>query len=281
MQHTSSLTSPVFLMSYPLTLATTVPNNPYMQAREHREIDHPRASRQFELLYQYLAREAVVYLLPPEGDFQDRPYVANLGCYLPHLTDRNVILLANFRSSPRIGEEKAACKFFHALDYEVYQPECFWEGEADLKHLRDNIYLGGYGIRSEATAHDWMEDNFEMDVLSIPMNDSWLFHLDCLIFVMGPECLLVGTQALRGSTVRELEKRAELVDVPARFLYSGITNCLKLHDQVLCARPVNSNSRSFLEKVCLKRDLEPVFFDLREFDKSGADLSSLIMHLNR
>ncbi len=39
-----------------------------------------------------------------------------------------------------------------------------WEGEADLKYLYGNKYIGGYGIRSNIKAYEWMEETY--DILS-------------------------------------------------------------------------------------------------------------------
>ena len=37
----------------------------------------------------------------------------------------------------------------------------------------------------------------------------------------------------------------------------------------------------FMEKMCYQLGLEPVFFNISEYTKSGAALSCMVMHLNR
>ena len=41
-----------------------------------------------------------------------------------------------------------------------------------------------------------------------------------------------------------------------------------------------ANSSNTLEKICFNEGLEPVFFNLSEYMKSGAMLSCMMMHLN-
>ena len=73
---------------------------------------------------------------------------------------------------------------------------------------------------------------------------------------------------------------------------SGVTNCVRIGDHVLCASNLEELAATHpdygyerrkvktLEEICAKRRLEPVFFNLSEFMKSGAMLSCMVMHLN-
>ena len=53
------------------------------------------------------------------------------------------------------------------MNYETYIVPNKWEGEADLKYLKDNVYIGGYEIRSEIETYQWMEQNFDMNILKL------------------------------------------------------------------------------------------------------------------
>ncbi len=48
-------------------------------------INRPKAYKQFMDLYNFMAGQSLVHLLPSEGNFQDQVYVANLGLQLYHL----------------------------------------------------------------------------------------------------------------------------------------------------------------------------------------------------
>ena len=273
----SGLSSPVFLMNFPLTLSAAQANNILMEEIQDRSIDYSVAFAQFMKLYQYVSRHALVYILPSEGKFQDQVYVANLGLYLPHA---DAILLANFRSTPRIGEEMVGRKFFHSMGYDVFRPPSNWEGEADLKFLRENIYLGGYGIRTDPRAHDWMRRTLGMEIVSVRMTDQRLYHFDCVCFPITGEKVLLATSVLSKEDVHKVEKVAEVVPVPPELVYKGLTNCVRIGRTVLYA--LSERDRKHLdriEKLFAVHGLMVETFCLSEYEKSGADLSCMMMQL--
>ena len=118
----SQLPIPAFVMNFPFTLDTAVPNNVWMQEMEKEElkINKGNAYRQFLDLYQFAAGNSLVCNLPATGNYQDLVYVANMGIYLPHIKDSNNIILSNFTSEPRQGEEKVGKPFFESMGYEAH-----------------------------------------------------------------------------------------------------------------------------------------------------------------
>lgn len=74
--------------------------------------------------------------------------------------------------------------FFENLGYDtVIAPEYF-EGEADLKFLHDNVYVGGYGQRTNMNALNWFQKTYNMIIIPLEMTDPKLYHLDCVVFPM-------------------------------------------------------------------------------------------------
>lgn len=270
----SSLSTPSFLMNFPFTVDNRDPNNVLM--KDSRPYNYHLAFDQFLQLYKTVAQESLVYILPSELDLQDLPYVANLGCYLPHLV-KDTILLANFKSPPRVGEELIGYRFFKSMNYDVIKCPYFWEGEADLKYIRDNIYAAPHGIRTCIESHRWMEKTLGMKVISIKLTDPKLYHLDCVMFPINDEKAVVATSVLDTSCIKELEKYVEIVDVPEEYVYNGWTNVVRINDRILHASDIsNHHIASFYSDL----GFEAVDIDLSEFDKSGADLSCLLMHFN-
>src|ERR1041385_3812065 len=104
----SELDFPAILLCFPFSLDNKVANNVWMKLKEYEPINYSLAFKQFTNLYQKLSKEALVYFLPSQLGLQDQTYVANLGCELPHLY--NIILISNFKSKPRIGEDKVGKK---------------------------------------------------------------------------------------------------------------------------------------------------------------------------
>jgi len=284
-----------FVMNFPFSLSTADPNNIWMQELTDKEliINKPKAYKQFMDLYNFVAGGAVVNLLPSEGNFQDQVYVANLGIYLPHIKDENHIILSNFTSDPRKGEELVGEKYFNQMGYKTAISPFKWEGEADLKYLYGNKYIGGYGIRSDIKAYEWMEEQYGMDILKLEMVDEYLYHLDCSIFALNNNQTLVCTELFEEEELIEMEKYTELIDIDIDDAFCGLTNSVRMGNMILCASNIAELKKSHeyyageihkiktLEKICGDAGMEPVIFNLSEYMKSGAMLSCMMMHLNR
>jgi len=293
----TQLERPAFLLNFPFSYATAAANNPWMQdlPPDRRQPDFKRAAVQFLELYRNLCAEALVYLLPtPRGkNLQDLMYTANLGIVLEHLPDKNTVVISNFASPPRVGEAAVGIKFFEDLGYEVYVPPAKFEGEAELKHLYLNVYVGGYGIRSERQTYEWMERTFGMRIIPLRLADPYLYHLDCVVFPITRENTLVGTELLEKKEIAALEKVTNIIAVSKDECYSGICNSVRLPNTVLNSshlHDLKAGTEDFkfelqknrkLEDIAANLALEVSYFNLSEFHKSGALLSCMVMHLNR
>jgi N-dimethylarginine dimethylaminohydrolase len=291
------LDRPAFLMAFPYSFATKEPNNVWMQemTAAEREPDLSRAFAQFLELYRFLGSEGVVYLLPASAEckLQDLVFTANLGVVLEHVPDREVVVLSNFSSAPRCGETPIGVEFFRALKYDVHvAPACF-EGEAELKHLRDNVYIGGYGLRSDLATYDWMEREFGMKVIRVRMRDPYLYHLDCSVFPLTEESTLVCTDLYEPQELAEIARYTNIVDVSVDHAYSGICNSVRVGGTVLNAsnlHELRSGTEDYREELSKNRRLEDIaaelamevsYFNLSEYMKGGGLLSCMVMNLNR
>lgn len=288
-----ALARPAFLLNVPFSLETRIPNNATMHqlGPRGRRIDRPRMLGQWQELYHHLASRAVVYLLPSRAGLQDQPFVANLAVLPPHAR-RPLAILSRFRARGRSGEAKAGSAFFRSLGFAVEQSPAFFEGEADLKLIRGNLYAGGHGLRSSPRAQAWLEKKHGFRILPVPLRDPHLYHLDCVLHVLAPRRILAATRALSAGTARTLEREAELIDVPPPLAYRGATNVARAGGELLCDSllpqlkrtdalyAVERAKRAFLEKTAARENLRPVFFNLSEFHKSGAMLSCLVLPLN-
>ena len=288
---------PSFLMNFPFSYATGVANNPWMEDMkgDKRNPDFTRAAVQFLAVYQNISAEGLVYLVPtPQGaDLQDLLYTANLGIVLDHLGDKNTVVISNFASPPRRGETPVGVKFFQDMGYDVHVAPAKFEGEAELKHLYDNVYVGGYGIRSERATYDWMEEKFGMKIVKLREAEPYLYHLDCSIFPITKENTLVCTDLFTKKELAELGKVTNIIPVTVDECFSGICNSVRLPNQVLNSSHIHDlkagtedyqqeiNKNRKLEDIAANLALEISYFNLSEFHKSGALLSCMVMHLNR
>src|SRR2546426_7005854 len=293
----TQLERPAFLLNFPFSYATAAANNPWMQdlPPDRRQPDFKRAAVPFLELYRNLCAEALVYLLPtPRGkNLQDLLYTANLGIVLEHLPDKNTVVISNFASPPRRGETAVGAKFFEEMGYRVHVLPTKFEGEAELKHLHDNVYVGGYGIRSERRTYELMEQDFDMQIIKVREVEPYLYHVDCTVFPITRENTLVCTELFTKKEIAALEKVTNIIPVTVDECFSGICNSVRLPNEVLNASHIHelkAGTEDYRQELGKNRRLEDLasnlaleisYFNLSEFHKSGALLSCMVMHLNR
>ncbi|MEM2260857.1 MAG: arginine deiminase-related protein [Ignisphaera sp.] len=278
------------VMCPPKYIAARIPNNKWMEKipPEKREINRELAMKQFFDVYSVMSQYAFVWLIPPKPRLQDQVYVSNAACALPHL--KKTIILAKFKAEGRPGEEDAIAPLLHELGWEIYYSPYYFEGEADLKWVRDNLYIGGYAIRTEKKALEWLEQEFDCKILPVEKRDPYLYHLDCSVFPLSEDYVLVN-EKIPKDNMQRIKKEVEVIEVSEQDCYAGITNSVRLGYTVFnsnnaSAYPPDSidykveiQKNQHLEEICRRFGLALYYFDLSEFLKSGALLSCMVLHL--
>lgn len=293
----SSLDKPAFLMNIPFSMAADVANNVWMEEIEssERKVDIPRAVNQFLQIYHFMAADAVVYLLPTPklSGLQDLVFTANIGIVLEHMQDKNVVVMSNFTTEVRRPESKVGNDFFELMGYQVIHSPHHFEGEAELKHLYGNHYIGGYGERSDKKSYEWMADEFDMNIIPVQETDPYLYHLDCTVFPLTDEKTLVCTEMYTKEEIKAIEAVTDIIDVNVDDALSGICNSVRLGNTIMNASHIHEmkfsdefydselHKNRMLEDIAVKYGFEVSFFNLSEYFKSGALLSCMVMHLNR
>ncbi len=273
------------VMCPPKYMSSEIKNNDWMKAypEDEIEVNIDIAMKQYWDLYTAISQQAFVWQLPPKKGLQDQVYVANVACVLPHL-DKTAVL-ANWKAEGRAGEEKVVDDLLEALDYDYIQCPYDFEGEAELKWLRDNIYVGGFGQRTSKAALNWMEDKYDMKIIPLKESDPYLYHVDCSIFMLDTETVLLSTETIDKKTIDTIEKVATVIPVSKRFAYDSMCNSLRIGGVFFTSAAVNFNTDAIdpqnneVVNICRKYGLQPVFIDLSEYAKSGAALSCMCMHL--
>ncbi len=276
-------------------MAAEVANNQWMKdiPADQRAVDRTKAKKQFFDLYSLLTDECLIYLIPPKPRLQDQIYVTNAGAVLPHLD--KTFILSNFKAEARAGEELEAQILLERLGYSCHKPPCHFEGEAELKWLRENIYFGGYGTRTSRKALEWIAKEFDAHIISIEEKDPYLYHLDCSILPLSQDLVLAYTGGIPRAALREIENVATVISINEALAYSGVTNSLRvgytLYNASCISELPSSNpaypalkdelaKNQFVEKICRDYGLELVFVNMSEMLKSGALLSCCILHLS-
>jgi N-dimethylarginine dimethylaminohydrolase len=293
----TSLDKPVYLMNLPFSMAADVANNVWMEelSSDERKVDVPRAVNQFLQLYHFMATDAVVYLLPTPklSGLQDLVFTANLGIVLEHLDEKDVVVMSNFTTKVRRQETKVGTGFFELMDYNVIKSPHHFEGEAELKHLYGNHYIGGYGERSDRKAYEWMAKEFDMNIIPVQETEPYLYHLDCTVFPLTHQETLVCTEMYTQEEIKAIETVTNIINISIDDAFTGICNSVRLGNTILNASNIHEMKSSdeyyedelhknrMLEDIAVKYGFEVSFFNLSEYFKSGALLSCMVMHLNR
>lgn len=293
----TTMDTPAFLMNTPFSYNANTPNNIWMEelSDTQRVINHHKALRQFLQIYQFISAHAFVQNLPTPGNcqLQDLVFVSNLGIVLEHLPDKQTVIISNFKTEPRRGETEVGVYFFKMMGFTVYVPPYHFEGEAELKHLYGNVYIGGYGIRSDIRAYQWMEDQFDIRIVKVRNTDIRLYHVDGAVFPITKTETLVCTTLFTKSEIQAIEQVTNIIDVSLKDAYAGITNSVRVHRFIINASDIHElkagtemyqnelTKNRNLEKIAVELALDVCYFNISEYLKGGAMLSCMVMHLNR
>jgi len=267
---------PEYVMNVPLTFDTGVKNNIWMEemSEEELSIDLPKAIREMWEIYSFITGHAFVHLLPstPACKLQDLVYVSNNGIML-HGIDQATYVGSNFHAQNRQGEEKIGMDLFDRMGFKTIQSPFHFEGEAEMKWIGGNTYVGGYGIRSDIRAFRWMEQEFGIHVIPVKLTDPYLYHLDCSVFPLQKETLIVSIDSFTKKEIKQLEKVAEVIPVTVEQAHTGLTNTVRVYSM--------EHSKNFrLEEIAAQHGMEVCYFNMEEFLKGGGLLSCMVLNIN-
>ena len=151
--------------------------------------------------------------------------------------------------------------------------------------------IGGYGLRTERTAFDWMEERFDMRIVKLRETDGFLYHLDTTILPLAPVKTVVCTEVYSRREIKAVEAVTDIVPVTRREALPGVCNSLVLGRTLITASHIeelDADSEAYelealkirrIETIAAAEGLDVKLFNLSEFLKGGALLSCMIMHL--
>lgn len=269
-----------FVMCPPKYLSTRIPNNVWMKSAK---VDVPRAMKQYSRIKNVIEALGVEVLeIEPVEGCQDQTYVANIAVAIEPL-----IVLAHYKAPGRDCEVEPARQFFESHGYKTVQPPMFFEGEADLKRLNDDLYFGGYGQFTDREAHDWISYQTGVTIIPIHEVDEKLYHLDCSVLVIDEDHVLVTKGGIDAESLKRIERVADVTLTPKDIeTYAGITNAVLIPEKkIVLSGTFNPDDKEYVKSMeWMNKTFDQwgytcLFLDTDEADKSGADLSCCVMHL--
>jgi N-dimethylarginine dimethylaminohydrolase len=164
---------PTILMCPPDYYGIEYEINPWMS--RSRQSDPAASRRQWHSLHDLLASlGADIRLMEPVKGQPDLVFTANAG-----MVHRETMFLPRFRYAGRQGETAVDKAWFEAIGFktaELPQPWNF-EGAGDALFCGDTLF-GGYIIRSDALAMQWIGKQIGCRVIPLQLVDSYYYHLD-------------------------------------------------------------------------------------------------------
>lgn len=245
--------------------------NPWMS--RSRASDESLAKSQWHDLRGLLeSLGAEIALMPPAKGLPDLVFTANAG-----LVWKNRVFLSRFRHAPRQGETALDDAWFREQGYETRTlPEgSDFEGAGDALFCGETLF-GGYLIRSDAQAMNWLAGQLGCRVIPLQLVDPLYYHLDTCFCPLSPTEALYYPPAFDEYGIKALAATVpHLIEVEpaeaARFACNAV---------VLGRDVVLNTGCPYLETALTSRGYRPHSTDLGEFIKAGGSAKCLTLRLD-
>lgn len=295
---------------------TVVCENVWMS--DDKKVDRAILMKQWKDTYRILSIDSPVFIMHDDPS-KDQPsndlvFAANSGLALKGKDGKQKFIVSRFRAESRRGETEVIYNYVKNLFGEenvIIPPETydnkplFFEGEADCKAIafdtvdeRANVYIVGVGVRTSENFCDWLEANFDVEVIPYRAPDdiiNELYHLDCLCFLADKNTLVLSTHGIDRKTIRRIKDYVDVVECgedEIDMLFNGLTNCIKgkhtilmpyapYYDEDMNAEEAELYQQAefdkleFMSGVCDDAGLQLITVDISSSFLLGAQLSCM------
>lgn len=256
--------------------------NPYMETCLGK-IDRPLAKRQWQEFADTLCRYgAQIRVRTPWQGCPDMVFMSD-----PGLAVGNLFLAGRFSKPERSPENAAAVEWMSSLGFEIRQlPEgMFWEGNGELlcglnaDGTVDGTLYGGYGIRSDATAYDWVASELGFELTKIELTDPYCYHLDTCFTVLPGGYAMLYAPAVSPSSEQAIRDRFDADKIFEATREDVL--CFGMN-AIILGRPIVANAFTDRMAEWLKaQGFEPVAAPVGEFVKAGGSTKCLSLKIHR
>lgn len=265
-----------FLMCKPTLYEVSYVINPWMAGNIHTS-SRSKAKEQWKDLYSNISQIAEVSLIDPKPGLPDMVFTANAG-----LERNGVTVLSNFFHKERQGEEQYFRQWFQNRGYDVVTlpREISFEGEGDALFSEDGTTLwAGYGQRTMKSSHRYLSNTWNVEVVSLYLQDSRFYHLDTCFAPLTGGFVMYYPPAFDSPSLRKIEDRFAkekriLVDEPDAMQFA--CNVINVGNAVV----LNEISKNLSSQLA-ERAFYVVQVPLGEFIKAGGAAKCLVMKLSK
>ena len=262
---------PTILMCPPDFYGIEYEINPWMS--RSRQSDPAESRRQWYALRSLLeSLDADIRLMDPLKGLPDLVFTANAGLVL-----RDAVFLARFRYLARQAETPVDETWFRSAGFQCMTLPDRWsfEGAGDALFCGDTLF-GGYIIRSDAGAINWLAAEIGCRAIPLQLVDQHYYHLDTCF------CPLSATQAIYyPPAFDEYAQRSLKQHVPALIEVQSDEAARFACNAVVIKRDVVLNTGCpQLEADLRAAGFVPHSTELGEFIKAGGSAKCLTLRLD-
>jgi N-dimethylarginine dimethylaminohydrolase len=262
---------PTILMCPPDYYGIEYEINPWMS--RSRQSDPAESRRQWKALESLLeSLGAEIRLMQPLKGLPDLVFTANAGLIL-----RNKVFLARFRYPARQSETPVDEAWFRAAGFETVTLPGRWsfEGAGDALFCGDTLF-GGYIIRSDAGAIQWLASELGCRAIPLQLVDQYYYHLDTCFCPLSPTEAIYYPAAFDEYAQKVLKQHVPvLIEVPSEEAARFACNAVVIHRQVV----LNTGCPQ-LEAALRQHGFVPHSTELGEFIKAGGSAKCLTLRLD-
>lgn len=265
------LTRPTILMCPPDYYGIEYEINPWMS--RSRASDDVRARSQWKSLFDVLAGLDVdVRLLAPVKGLPDLVFTANAA-----LIWNDVAFLARFRHAARQGETTHNDAWFRENDFETRALPEGWdfEGAGDALFCGQTLF-GGYLIRSDAGALQWLASQIGCPAIPLQLVDDRYYHLDTCFCPLSHDAAIYFPPAFD-----EYGRKTLIEHIPTLIPVSSAEAARFACNAVVVGQSVVLNTGCpELEERLREHNFTPISTELGEFIKAGGSAKCLTLRLD-
>lgn len=212
---------------------------------------------------------------------EDMVFAANQSIPFIDSSGNRKVIISRMKHSSRQREIPAFEAYYSSCGYElIYPPQgIVVEGMGDLLSVPDtDIWLAGYGQRTQYEALEWLKDILPGEMIPIALNNPYFYHLDTCMIPVNKHTLLYCREAFDISGINRISQIFEhLVAIPIEEARDGFA--LNAHLVVGENRNVAVIQKGNDQTISAMKDLniDVIQTDTSEFMRSGGSVFCMKM----
>lgn len=265
---------PKILMCAPDFFDVTYSINPWMKPEEANVMQQKAKEQWGELKRVFEELGADVELVKPQPGLPDMVYV-DVG-----IAWDKFFIPSNFKCKERQGERPYVVEHFKNAGFEIkdLSDEYTLEGHGDTLWDGDRLYCG-HGFRSQKEAHAELANIFsdigaKVDIVPVELTDERLYHLDTTFCPLEDGSALIYRKGVTEGSLKELEEKLELVDVPEEEALNFACNAVVLKKNIIIPKGAPKTCQKLRARGFTVHEVE-----MTEFIKGGGACKCLSMPL--